>query len=77
MLTLFLLLGHDGVAQSQQAEEGLSLPVPLPHRLQQIVVVKDELRISQLVPGEVHCLCLLNKKKVKQKSWSYTYFTPN
>lgn len=67
MLTLFLFLRHDGVAQSQQAEEGLSLWVSLLHRLHQAVVVKDELWIRQLVPAEVHSLCLLRRDK---KMWT-------
>lgn len=66
MLTLFLFLRHDGVAQSQQAEEGLSLRVSRPHRLHQTVVVKDELWISQVVPKEVHFVCILQRKRSKR-----------
>jgi len=58
-LTLFLFLRHDGVAQSQQAEKGLSLWVSSFHRLQQTMIVKDELWICQLIPGEVQSLRFL------------------
>lgn len=51
------------MAQSQQAEEVLSLQVSLFHRLHQTVVMKVELWVSQSVPGEVHFLCLLQRKR--------------
>lgn len=63
MLTLFLFLRHDSVTQSQQTEEGLSLWVSLPNRIHQAVVMKDELWISQLVPGEVYPICFLQAGK--------------
>lgn len=59
MLTVFLFLRHDSVAQSQQAEEGLSFWVSLSYRFHQTVIMEDELWISQLVPGEVHFVSLL------------------
>ena len=62
MLTRFLLLGHDSVTESQEAEEGLSLRVSLFHRLHQTVVIEGELWIGQTVPGEVHCLCFLQRE---------------
>lgn len=55
------------MAQSQQAEEGLSLQISLFHHLHQAVVMKDELWISQFVPGEVHSLCLLQRKRSSEE----------
>lgn len=59
LLTLDLLLRHDGVAQRQQTEEGLGRGVPLPHQLHQAVVVEHKLGVGQVVPGEVHLLGFL------------------
>ena len=59
VLTLGLLLGHDGVAERQQTEEVLGGEVPLPHQLHQAGVVEHKLGVGQLVPGEVHRLGFL------------------
>lgn len=61
--TFFLLLGHDGVAEGQQSEEGVHLGVLQLHRLHQGVVVEHEARIGQRVEGEVHPVCVLDREK--------------
>lgn len=59
LLTFFLLLGHDGVAEGQQSEEGVDLWDPQLHRFHQGVVVEHEAWVGQRVEGEVHRLCVL------------------
>lgn len=71
LLTFFLLLGHDGVAEGQQSEEGVDLWVLKLHRLHQGVVVEHEARVGQRIEGEVHCLCVLFRQRgggVKQRT---------
>lgn len=64
-LTFFLLLGHDGVAECQQPEEGVDLWVLQLHRLHQGVVVEHEARVGQRVEGEVHRICVLLSERQK------------
>lgn len=62
-LTCFLLLGHDGVAEGQQPEEGVDLRVLQLHRLHQGVVVEREAWVGQRVEGEVHLLRALSAEE--------------
>ena len=64
VLTFFLLLCHDGVAEGQQSEEGVDLWVLQLHRLHQGVVVEHEAGVRQRVEGEVHPLCMLREREV-------------
>lgn len=47
LLTFFLLLGHDGVAESQQSEEGMDLQGLQLHRLHQGVIMEHEAWVGQ------------------------------
>lgn len=62
-LTFSLLLGHDGVAEGQQPEEGVDLRVLQLHRLHQGVVVEREAWVGQRVEGEVHRLRALSAEE--------------
>lgn len=59
LLTFFFVLGHDGVAEGQQSEEGMDLRILQLHRLHQSVVIEGKARVSQWVEGEVHHLGVL------------------
>lgn len=72
LLTFFLLLGHDGVAERQQPEEGVDLWVLQLHRLHQGVVVEHEAWVSQRVEGEVHRFCVLLSETQKVE-WSLIF----
>lgn len=70
LLTFFLLLGHDGVAEGQQPEEGVDLGVLQLHRLHQGVVVEREARVGQRVEGEVHRLRALSAEESFKTGWT-------
>lgn len=62
LLTFLLFFRHDGVTESQKAEEVPNLGVSVFHRLHQAVVVEGELWVGQLVPAEVHFFCFLSSR---------------
>lgn len=66
--TFFLLLGHDGVAEGEQPEEGVDLGVLQLHRFHQSVIVEGEAGVGQSIEGEVHRLCVL-LTEVREASW--------
>lgn len=66
--TFFLLLGHDGVAEGEQPEEGVDLGVLQLHRFHQSVIVECEAGIGQSIEGEVHLLCVLLAER-REGSW--------
>ena len=49
-----LVLGHDGVAESEQREELVDVRVSLSDQLEESCVVERERALTQRVVGEVH-----------------------
>lgn len=66
--TFLLLLGHDGVAEGEQPEEGVDLRVLHLHRFHQSVIVECEAGVGQSVEGEVHRLHVL-LAEIRAASW--------
>lgn len=73
LLTLTLLLTHDGVTEGQQAEKLVAVRVSHLHRLQKGVIIETEVRICQRVEGsEVQSLKIHEGSGATSRS-TYTY----
>lgn len=64
LLTLALLLAHDGVTEGEQAEKLMGVRVAYFHRLQQGVVIETEVWVCQGVEGSKIQLLHGNKRVV-------------
>lgn len=64
LLTLTLLLAHDGVTEGEQAEKLMGVRVAHFHRLQQGVVIETEVWVGQGVEGSKIQLLHGNKRAV-------------